>query len=388
MNSNRREVPGQQDLASHILKRELIQHGLQLWTDREASQGQIRALAIESLFGSDRLELAASLLPMVLAGTEQDALSSWQQLTDQLAADPGMNVLLAALPADTWAIFNGDGAGDAAGDDINEALQRLAFDTIAESPPDHRVLTDVRRLVLLSSDAVQAPDRGLLGLADAIDGLHDHRYLHFAHYLLGMSYDLIDQYEHSAEADPPPVSLTGLALEILPDISASFARDFAAVDPRINSTIAAVFNVLNALAAETAVDYQNLRHELTDSLAQMLLLVPDAAYYFDQPVRNAIREEIDICTSIVATAESCPETAVDRLKMNNFVGSFLCRVGKGSITRWVSCLKSPMPMIARSLDQILRTPWNGHYWQAVSAGSLISARYFFKPPKASSSSTS
>ena len=43
-----------------------------------------------------------------------------------------------------------------------------------------------------------------------------------------------------------------------------------------------------------------LRGELADAVAQLVLLIPDMDYYFDQPVRQRIAEEVDICISIMA----------------------------------------------------------------------------------------
>ena len=320
MNKYQHESPASLDLASQVLQLELAQHDLRLWQDRSAASEQLKIRAMDLLFSSDRLELAAAVLPIVLAAEERGALGAWQAIREQNEAGGPLVALINALPSETWTVFKqGDGTAEPA-EEINQELARLAEATIAESPPDPQVLIKLRRLLLLAGEESNSP--ALLGLADAIDGLHDHHYLQFAQYLLGMSFELIEQYSRESSDETVANPLANLALQILPGISAAYARDFADVDPRINSTVAAVFNVLTALQSDVFADPDAMRRELTDALAQMLLLVPDAAYYFDQPVRNRIREEIDICTSIVATAVPGFPAPVSREQFDGCISSF------------------------------------------------------------------
>lgn len=322
MNKYHRETPAYLDLAGQVLQLELAQHGIALWQDRAVSAAQLKTYAAQLLFSSERLELAAAVLPMVLADAEHNAVASWQAMGDQLTAGPALTSLLAVLPADTWHIFELVEQDEGSGRDINELLATLAADSVAESPPDPQVLKELRRLILLADRDDSIDSRVLLGLAGAIDGLQDHRYLEFAQYLLGMSFELIEQYPRVDDGDAVMIPLADVALQILPGISAALAREFADVDPRINSTVAAVFNVLTAIQSESFADRRRMRRELTDALAQMLLLVPDAAYYFDQPVRNAIREEIDICTSIMAIFDPGIPTNISREQFDGCIAGF------------------------------------------------------------------
>ena len=75
--------------------------------------------------------------------------------------------------------------------------------------------------------------------------------------------------------------------EYLPRISATFARSFSEVDPRLNSAVAAAFDIARSLP-QAADAGPVLGDEVADAVAQLALLMPDIEYYFGLPIRDAI----------------------------------------------------------------------------------------------------
>ena len=103
----------------------------------------------------------------------------------------------------------------------------------------------------------------------------------------------------------PSSALSRVLADLLPQLSNAFARDFADVDPRINASLAAAFDIVQNLqeGPPGRARFTLLLGELADAIAQFVLLTPDMNFYFDQPVRRRIAEEIDICTSIAAARD-------------------------------------------------------------------------------------
>ena len=64
-------------------------------------------------------------------------------------------------------------------------------------------------------------------------------------------------------------------------------------------------------------------HELADAIAQFVLLIPDMNFYFDQPVRRIIAEEIDICTSIVAATDQDGRSTSSREQFDRCLASMV-----------------------------------------------------------------
>jgi hypothetical protein len=264
-------------------------------------------------------------------------------------------------------------------DDALLALDSLAVSVMAAGPPDALRLKRLRynllsKLPLLNE--VEARDAGyLLKLATGLDGLHEKKYLAFTESLLWVVSDLLltvvpvsddvveagqeggmepgsgaaevpendpaampendpaampeNDPEAVPENDPeavpaardiPARSQIPRALsDLLPALSNAFAGEFSRVDPRINASLAAVFDVVQYLQSGPAEQDRltALRREIADAIAQLVLLIPDMNYYFDQPVRREISEEINICTSIAANSN---QQEASRLSREQFDG--------------------------------------------------------------------
>jgi hypothetical protein len=111
-----------------------------------------------------------------------------------------------------------------------------------------------------------------------------------------------------AQPETPHAATSGLArvlANLLPQLSSAFARDFNTVDPRINTNLAAAFDVAQSLQDSLPEDLARqsvLLRELADAVARLVLQIPDINYYVDQPVRREISEEINLCISMAAAA--------------------------------------------------------------------------------------
>ena len=108
--------------------------------------------------------------------------------------------------------------------------------------------------------------------------------------------------------------LTAELAELLPQLSNTFARSFSETDPRINAIMAAAFDIVQNLQTgwPNAERKIYLDRELADAVAQLVLMIPDMDFYFEQPVRKRITEEINICTGIVAATGPDRETSLSR----------------------------------------------------------------------------
>ncbi len=109
----------------------------------------------------------------------------------------------------------------------------------------------------------------------------------------------------------PRSPVAGLLSELLPLLSNSFAGEFSEVDPRINANLATVFDTVQYLQGDSRDPERllALRRNMGDAITQLVLLIPDLSYYYDQPVRRRISEEINICTNIAANSDQ-PRTIV------------------------------------------------------------------------------
>jgi hypothetical protein len=223
-------------------------------------------------------------------------------------------------------------------DNFLQAMSDIVLSTVDVRPPDARGLEQLRYSILSGlaeadeAEYVDARDRAKdsLYLLTLIDGLHEGRYFDFVQGLLSITFRLLEHPENGQEV----FSLVDWLVAELPAISAHYAFNFAAVDPRLNTVLSSVYNVLVTRAGfETiepepepvildnddegpgndssdneavvdAVDYsadiKASRAVLADAVAQLALLIPDMAYYFDTPVRARIVRETDACISLAA----------------------------------------------------------------------------------------
>lgn len=255
------------------------------------------------------------------------------------------------------------------------ALNSLAGSTMLPGPTDSLGLKQLR-FTLLSEliwlDEVGLKDaQYLLMLASAIDGLNERKYLSFTETLLWVISDLLlteqinaaslaAEFQASAlselqaeqefglmamleplpepEMDPDTelplateseeIAKTEVAAEsriprllsgLLPRLSNVFAGEFSVVDPRINASLAAVYDSAQYLQGGSSDPDRliALRRGIGDSIAQFVLLLPEMEYYFDQPVRRRIADEINVCTSIAANVN---RQGVENLSREQFDG--------------------------------------------------------------------
>ena len=244
------------------------------------------------------------------------------------------------------------------------ALWALAGSTVMSGPPDALGLKLLRFNLLTTLhelDALQWKDaQYLLVLASAVDGLNENRYLAFTESLLWVVSNLLIPQQQLVEPaiDPlfeplfeplfdlrsqprlPTPTEPGLVTEavtvselemvpdleteaeivvpealprsriprflseLLPRLSNAFAGEFSEVDPRINANLAVVFDVVQYLQSGQPEQDRlvSLRRDVGDAIAQLVLLIPEMDYYFDQPVRQRIAQEISTCNGIAAKA--------------------------------------------------------------------------------------
>jgi hypothetical protein len=305
------------------------------------------ASLMRALFDHGNERLAATVLPEVLRRIETQSPALWMSLIESASVNQSLHAALSGLYVDwfhPWvkAVQTDlalaetlEGEQEPAGV-ITDALSRLRVLTgavVSEGPVDELALQRLR-FSLLSAfptlDSAGYRDAGhLLVLATAVDGLQDSKYLAFTESLLWIVSDLllnesispvidltIDQSiadaavaeqiedESGVETDAiepvvtPGSPIAGLLSEMLPLLSNTFSGEFSDVDPRINASLATVFNSVQYLQgnSRTPARLAALRQNLGDAIAQLVLLIPDMAYYYDQPVRRRIAREIDVCT--------------------------------------------------------------------------------------------
>ena len=231
-----------------------------------------------------------------------------------------------------------------------ESFQVLATSAALVGAPDALRLQEMRYLLLrtmpemnqlLAREAAQ-----LLRLATAVDGLNENKYLAFAEAMLWVVTEMLlagnsiievdsalesafeaaeelsldsDSKPGSEEVEPAqdvvPVSeLPGVLVELIPHLSNAFAREFSNTDPRINTVLATVYDVVQNLqdGPPNAGRKPYLYRELADAVAQLVLMIPDMDFYFNQPVRKLITDEIDACSSIVAATSPDGEMLLSR----------------------------------------------------------------------------
>jgi hypothetical protein len=266
-------------------------------------------------------------------------------------------------------------------DEALGALWALAGSTVMSGPPDALGLKRLRFDLLSALhelDAVQWKDaQYLLVLASAVDGLNEKKYLAFTESLLWVVSDLLipqqqltepaidplfgplfeplfePAFELQSRPRPPPVSGTiseavtvseletvpepgteveavepealprsripRILSELLPRLSNAYAGEFSEVDPRINANLAVVFDVVQYLQSGQPEQGRlaSLRRDVGDAIAQLVLLIPEMNYYFDQPVRQRITEEINVCASIAVHTD---QQGAARLSREQFDG--------------------------------------------------------------------
>lgn len=297
-----------------------------------------------ALFDPSGEAAAATILPEVLSRVEFESTSLWRRVREQAEGNVALARVLSELSEDwfdLWAAAEppAPGAADPV-PGIDSALDLLvgtARMAQRNGPPDALDLKRLRfqlltRMQYLSWQEVNDAAY-LLGLANAVESLYQGRYLEFNETLLWVAAGLLaselpdrEPQQEAEDTGPfpplPPIELELLPGEfvppppyrsplpdaltdLLPALSQSFANDFDHVDPRLNIVLASVFDVVQYIRSGQGDPNQlnSLRFALADSVAQLTLLVPDMDYYYSQPVRVDIAEEINICISLSSSRE-------------------------------------------------------------------------------------
>lgn len=358
------------DPAAWFLARELDQQSLS--PDSLVSpMGPDSESLLRQLFDRSDERLAATLLPEYLPRVEILSTALWGQLLAQLAADPVLAALVRALNADwfdPWiaaeppapvAAVEADEAYDSVAEGIND-LQAIAGTAMTVGPPDALRLKRLRFNLLMSLPDLNEPgaaDAGyLLGLASAIDGLYRREYLAFTEILLWVSSGLLmtEIVEEEARSRIP-----GVLAQLLPGLSNAYAGGFSEVDPRINVSLATVFDAMQYLQS-TALDparLASLRRETADVIAELVLLIPDMNYYFEQPVRERISEEIDVCISIVADRDEEGRSTLSREQFEGCLES-LVGMARDQVSRAELAGDPDGPFGREQLRrELMLTPW-------------------------------
>jgi hypothetical protein len=321
------------DPAVQVLQQELWQHRL-LPTPAVAALGPDYPDLLPLLFDSSDERIATSFLPEALFRVEHSAVLVWLDATTQAARQPALAQALAQLSADwfdPWTAAEPPApsatSGSPTGLESHLLSTRVLLDSLTLSePPDQlrlrRLLFDLHQALPQLDGAEARSAQQLLRLVLAVNGLHAGQYLEFSQSLLWIAADLVDGRAREQEVD---TRLAALLAAFLPQLSTHMSRAFSEVDARINANLAAVFDVAQELQSSEPVTrrLEGLQRELGDAVAQLALLAPDLAFYFNQPVRQAIREEIDICISLMADRDDGGQLKLSRDQYDRCMATLL-----------------------------------------------------------------
>jgi hypothetical protein len=306
------------DPATWYVNLKLDQHGLQ-HSPLVATGGAGLDAYLDEVFSRSEERLAAALLPELLWHVEPLATVVWNDLLQQSAEDGALRSLLLWV-VDEWLGFSGQETGLPVGADLlalaGDSLHVMAEVAVSSGPPDPLRLKSIRQTLLVAIPDMDPGERqeaaAFLRLATLVDGLHERRYFAFTNGLLSVVAELLDRF-----ADEPgaPSRVGSWLANHLPGISANYSRAFAAVDPRLNSAVAAAFDVLQNMlrGSPDRVPSGELRKQLADAAAQLALLIPDLAFYFELPVRDPIAGELDACTAMMARRDIDGSPAMTRV---------------------------------------------------------------------------
>ena len=367
-------------------------------------QGPDTAILMRQLFDRGDERLAAALLPEVLMRMESRSTRTWQSLLSRAAGDEHWLALVAQIDAglakSSMAVEPLPAGEDVGSDPVRQALesfQVLAASVVHAGAPDALRLQRLRYTLLKAipemDDTSTSEAAQLLRLATAVDGLYENKYLAFAETLLWVVMEMLltehtlvatdptSESDTKMDSDPDVTAksepetnteaietapltnavseLPRVLAELLPQISIAFAKGFADTDPRINAMLAAAFDNLQNLqnGSPDAIKKMYLHRELADAVAQLVLVIPDMNFYFDQPVRARITEEIDICTSIVAATGLDGEILLSRQQFDRCIAS-LVDLSENMVRRAELAGDPDGPFGADQLRrELLLTPW-------------------------------
>ena len=250
---------------------------------------------------------------------------------------------------------------------LPQAMSKVILSAVDARPPDSIGLMQLRFSILSELPALATAEnvrawnqaKESLYLLSLIDGLHEGRYFDFVQGLVSITFRLLERPVIEQETD----SLVEWLLAELPGISAHYAVNFASVDPYLNTVMAANYEVLmkiagfqvnepvsqepapepapeesndeNPVVAEVvaaevvdtlginAIDIRASRLILADAVAQLALLIPDMAYYFDTPVRARIVRSIGACINTAATLDDNGVSSMVRRQFDSCMETLL-----------------------------------------------------------------
>ena len=349
------------DPAAWLVLEELQQHDLEELT--LAFPGRMpKPVLIQQVFQRAGQHLSMVNLPVLLLEIEAEAVSIWNEFLHLTQTDESINTAWKVVE-DAWFTdrlmpepFAPDvkpGPDEQESISTSRAVSLLVLSAVEARPPDSRGLVQLRYAILSEAPASDTPTpesetpapesdtpapestggmtsrggaKNTLYLINLVDGLHDGRYFEFVSGLLSITSGLLEQPVNSGEA----FSLADWLVIELPVISAHFAVDFARYDPRLNTAMAAIYEVLSSIASSNAdasgshqINIKAARSSLADTVAQLALLIPDMGYYFDTPVRSRIAEEINICISIAASTDDSGSSAMTRRQFDACMDTLL-----------------------------------------------------------------
>lgn len=311
------------DPAAWLIHLEVSQQALQ---DKPlvSPSGPALEVYLDQVFDRTEARLAAVLLPELLWHLEPRASQIWQRFLDQMDADEALESALAANPPGWLAEWvNAATPPDQSEplfEDLVRSLDAQAEAAVAAGPPDRMEWSQLRYRVLVALPGLEGQERvdavAIMRLSDLLDGLHERRYVAFVEGLLATVAGLLEQ----TALEPAEASRAGRWLaSALPRLSAAYARGFALVDPRLNSAVAAAYDVVTNITRPPSAgpDRIALQRELSDATAQLALLVPDLGYYFNLPVRDTIAGGMDACIGQMARNETDGSPAMTRELFND-----------------------------------------------------------------------
>ena len=353
------------DPAAWLLLLELDQHDLSPGPAVSPFGPGSQALMAQ-LFDREGERPATTVLPEILSRMEAGSTSLWNGVLESAAGNVALARILQALNEEWFDIWVA-AEPPAPGATLDEAsvvdnglmlLEDLAATVQNPGPPDPLDLKRLRFSLLTAmpelgwQEAIDATY--LLKLANAVDGLYRKQYLAFTESLLWVAAGLLaselpdtelpaeepsvspfppapeivlETLPGEPEAVPPPEPydspVPSALTNLLPALSNAFASGFDEIDPRLNTGLASVYEVVEYIhSGQGDPDQLNsLRMGIADSVAQFVLLIPDMDYYFSQPVRRSIAEEINICISIAASRDEFGRSTLGRDQFDRCLNS-------------------------------------------------------------------
>jgi hypothetical protein len=294
------------DPAAWVIRQDLLRQGLPAGSLLAVSGPGLEHLLRAAFQRSDE-RLAATTLSELLWRLESEATLHWSALLEQSESNDDLRQgLLGAFPVASDTGHDNPAAVSEVSVEI--LLNAIASDTTLEGPPD-RQRTEALRFRLLvdlptQDQAARFVSVAFMRLGNLLDGLHEARYTRFAEGLLAVVGDLFE-VDYATAA---PVA--SWLVEQLPAISSTYARGFAEVDPRLNSTVAAAFDIARSLPSADSGPGQG--DEVADAVAQLALLMPDIEYYFDLPIRDTIVVNVDACVGLMVQPQDGEVGAMSR----------------------------------------------------------------------------